>query len=158
HTRQQILNYETKLGEFLTKDHYDREVRICVLGADIAQNLFPVENPLGKRIKIEDQWFEVSGTMGNKNLFTETIGELAARNLNQDIYIPLSSFLRRFTKEDPLASQINQITIKVRSSDDLIETAAIVRRIIERRHYKNVDFDIVIPYELLKQEKGFVLY
>ena len=34
-----------------------------------------------------------------------------------------------------------------------MESASIIRRILERRHHKNEDFDIVIPYELLKQEE-----
>ncbi|MCG8606165.1 FtsX-like permease family protein, partial [bacterium] len=34
-----------------------------------------------------------------------------------------------------------------------VESAAVIRRIMERRHYKNDDFDIVIPFELLKQEE-----
>ncbi len=58
-------------------------------------------------VKLDDRWFEFIGTMGNKQLFTETVGELAARNLNQDICIPLSSFLRRFTKKCWPASSIN---------------------------------------------------
>ncbi len=148
-----ILNYEPSLGVFLDSDHHQRELRICVLGEEVARTLFPVQNPLRKMVKLDDQWFEVIGTMGNKQLFTETVGELAARNLNQDIYIPLSSFLRRFTKKEKLASQIDQLTVKISESDKLVESAAIIRRILDRRHHQNSDFDLVIPYELLKQEE-----
>jgi putative ABC transport system permease protein len=148
-----ILNFEPNVGTFLTDDHHNRSLRVCILGAEVVKSLFPVESPLGKKVKLDDQWFEVIGTMGNKTLFTETVGELAARNLNQDIYIPLSSFLSRFTKEEKLASEIDQLTAKVFDSDQLVESAAIIKRILERRHHKNEDFDIVIPYELLKQEE-----
>ena len=148
-----ILNYKPQVGAFLTTDHHDRSLRVCILGAEVVKKLFPVESPLGKKVKLDYQWFEVIGTMGNKTLFTETVGELAARNLNQDIYIPLSSFLSRFTKEEKLASELDQLTVKVFDSDQLVESAAIIRRILERRHHKNDDFDIVIPYELLKQEE-----
>ena len=148
-----ILNYDTKYGEFLTEENHQKEMRVCVLGADAAKTLFPVEDALGKRIKLDDQWFQVVGIMDSKTLFTETIGELAARNLNQDIYVPLSSMLRRFDKEEQLASEINQLTVKVRDSKELVASAAVIQRILERRHHKNDDFDIVIPYELLKQEE-----
>lgn len=148
-----ILNYELELGTLLTESHYQREMRVCLLGAEVAKSLFPTEDPLGKRVKLEDQWFQVQGVMVSRSLYTETVGELAARNLNQDIYIPLTSFLRRFTKEELLASQIDQLTVKVNESSQLVETGAIIRRILDRRHYRNKDFDIVIPYELLKQEE-----
>lgn len=148
-----LLNYETRQGAFLSEDHHKRELRVCILGADVAKNLFPVQFPIGKQIKLDDQWFEVVGTMAPKSLFTETIGELASRNLNQDIYIPLSTFLRRFSKENQLASEIDQLTVRVFESEQLVESAAIIKRILERRHHKNDDFDIIIPYELLKQEE-----
>ena len=140
-------------GEFLWRDQHDREVRVCGLGAEVARSLFPIEDPIGKQVKLDDQWFEVVGTMADKALFTETVGELAARNLNQDVYIPLSAFLRRFSKENALASQIDQLTVQVADSERLPEAAAVIRRVLQRRHRQNVDFDLVIPFELLKQEE-----
>jgi putative ABC transport system permease protein len=150
---KEILNYEPTLGEFLSDEHHDRTMRVCVLGADMAKKLFPVESPLGKLVKIGDQWFEVIGIMGSKALFAETVGELAARNLNQDIYIPLSSFLSRYSKEEKFASEIDQITVKISDTDKLVESASIIRRILDRRHHGNKDYELVIPYELLKQEE-----
>lgn len=150
---QELLNYDPVVGTFLTEEQHDKSLRVCVLGADVAKTLFPAQAPLAKKVKLEDQWFEVIGVMSSKFLFTETVGELAARNLNQDIYIPLSSFLMRFDKEETLASELNQITVRVESSQHLPESAAVIHRILNRRHYNNDDFDIVIPYELLKQEE-----
>jgi len=148
-----ILNYVPDQGEFFSRDHHDRQLRVCVLGADVTQNLFPVEDPIGKMVKLGEVWFQVIGVMEPKSLFTETVGELASRNLNQDVYIPLSSFLRRYAKENILESEIDQLTIRINESSKLLESAAVIRRIMERRHRDNDDFDIVIPYELLKQEE-----
>ena len=148
-----LLGYVASSGQFLDADHYEREQRVCVLGADVARTLFPIESAVGQRVKLDDQWFKVVGTAGSRALFTETVGELAARNLNQDIFVPLSTFLRRFTKKEQLASEIDQLTVKVTDSDRLAEAAAVIRRILDRRHHGNKDFDIVVPYELLKQEE-----
>jgi putative ABC transport system permease protein len=150
---RELLNYFPDRGEFLTEDHYNRDMRVCILGAEVAKSLFPIGNPIGQQVKLHDQWFEVIGTMGVKTLFTETVGELAARNLNQDVYIPLTALLRRFTKEEQLDSQLDQLTLRVRESSELMESAAIIRRIMSRRHFGNDDFDLVIPYELLLQEE-----
>lgn len=148
-----ILNYRTSSGSFIDEDQFSRHLKVCVLGAGIARTLFPVENPINKMVKVADQWFEVIGIMENKALFTETVGELAARDLNNDIYIPLTTFLRRLTKENQLDSEIKQITIQAEDSEVLLEVAAVTKRILERRHFKNDDFNIIIPYELLKQEE-----
>jgi len=148
-----ILNYNPSSGEFIKEDHYLRHLKVCVLGASIALELFPFEDPVGKDIKIEDQWFEVIGVMNSKSLFTETVGELASRDLNTDIYLPLTTFNKRFIRENQLESEIKQITVKVGSSDKLPEIAGIIRHLLDRHHFNNEDFSIIIPYELMKQEE-----
>jgi putative ABC transport system permease protein len=148
-----ILNYSTEKGDFINEDHYRRNVKVCILGAEIAKTLFLIENPVNKMVKLEDQWFEVLGVMENKALFTETIGELASRDLNNDIYIPLSTFLKRFSRKNMLESEIKQITVQTDDSKNILEIAPILKRILNRRHYNNDDFSAIIPYELLKQEE-----
>lgn len=148
-----ILNYSVSNGSFIQGDHYDRMLKVCTLGASIAKSLFGYENPVGQHVKMEDQWFEVVGVMNTKALFTETVGELAARDLNNDIYIPLSTFNKRIPKENNLDSEINQFTVKLGSSERLMESAAVIRSILNRHHYNNSDFSIIVPYELLKQEE-----
>ena len=107
-----ILNYEIGNGMFINKDHYDRQLKVCFLGASVAHELFGYENPVGQSVKLDDQWFEVVGVMQTKSLFTETVGELAARDLNNDIYIPLTTFTKRIAKENRFASEIKQLTVK----------------------------------------------
>jgi len=148
-----ILNYRIDKGTFINRDHYDRQLKVCVLGANIARELFSYEDPLGRNIKLGDQWFEVTGVLKTKALFTETVGELAARDLNNDVYIPLSTFGKRIPKSNILLSELKQATVKLESSDMLIESADIIRSIMTRRHFNNDDFSIIIPYELMEQEK-----
>jgi putative ABC transport system permease protein len=148
-----ILNYVPATGTFISEDDYERNLRVCVLGAAIARDLFPFEDPVGKEVKIEDQWFEVKGVMQSKALFTETVGELASRDLNTDIYIPLSTFNKRFLRENQLESEIKQITVKASSSQKLPELSSIIKALLNRHHFNNDDFSIIIPYELMKQEE-----
>ena len=148
-----ILNFRVDKGSFIDQDHFNRRLKVCVLGANIARELFSIEDPLGKSIKLGDQWFEVTGVLQTKALFTETVGELAARDLNNDVYIPLSTFSSRIPKLNILTSELKQVTVKLENSEMLIESAAVMRSIISRRHFNNDDFSIIIPYELMEQEK-----
>jgi putative ABC transport system permease protein len=149
----EMLNYKTEKGDFISEEQYNKNLKVCVLGAGVASTLFRNEDPIGKMVKVEDQWFEVVGILQSKTLFTETVGELAARDLNTDVYVPLSTFLNRFTHENILASQIQQITIQVESSDRLVEASTLINGILKRHHFNNEDYSIVIPYELLRQEE-----
>ena len=148
-----ILNYQTDKGGFITEDHYQRQLKVCILGSAIARELFSYDNPIAQSVKLGDQWFEVAGVMQNKTLFTETVGELAARDLNNDIYIPLSTFNKRIPRENQFSSEVKQLTIKLDNSDRLVESAAVIHSILMRRHFSNDDFSIIVPYELLKQEE-----
>jgi putative ABC transport system permease protein len=148
-----ILNYRTAKGDFLTTDQYDRQLKVCVLGASIARELFSYDEPVGKSVKVDDQWFEVIGVMQPKALFTETVGELASRDLNNDIYIPLSTFNKRIPKVNPFTSEVKQLTVKLGNSEQLLPATAVVRSLLNRRHFNNDDFSIIVPYELMKQEE-----
>jgi len=149
----EILNYSPGQGAFVNEDHYLRSLKVCVLGASIASELFPFDDPVGQSLKIDDQWMEVVGVMNTKSLFTETVGELASRDLNTDIYTPLTTFNKRFVKESQLESDVKQITVKVSNPERLVEIAGIIKQLLNRHHFNNEDFSIIIPFELLKQEE-----
>jgi putative ABC transport system permease protein len=148
-----MLHFEIGNGIFINADHYNRNLKVCVLGAGVAKSLFQQQDALGKLVKIDDQWMEVVGVLKSKTLFTETVGELASRDLNTDIYIPLTTFLNRFTQENALSSEVQQITVQVESSEKLVESSELINGILQRHHFNNVDYSMVIPYELLKQEE-----
>ncbi|MDR1371721.1 MAG: ABC transporter permease [Dysgonamonadaceae bacterium] len=148
-----MTNYHLKSGEWLNETHNTHRKKVCLLGAGVASTLFRQEDPAGKMVKIEDQWLEVVGVLNSKALFTETVGELAARDLNNDVYMPFGTFVSRFGAEKPLQSEVSQITIKINDSGRIIEISNLIREILKRRHFNNDDYSIVIPYELLKQEE-----
>ena len=74
-------------GRFLTAADSGGSQPVCVLGSELATNLFPNESPLGERIKINDQSFQVVGVLQKRgNLF----GSL---DLDIRVIIPLREFL-----------------------------------------------------------------
>lgn len=148
-----MMNFKAAKGDLIDQRQYDERLKVCVIGAGVANTLFSSEDPVGKMIKIEDQWFEVVGVLQSKTLFTETVGELAARDMNTDVYVPLTTFLSRFMPDNALTSQIQQITVQMDGSGKLMQSAQLIEEILKRHHWKQEDYNIVIPYELLKQEE-----
>lgn len=147
-----MMNYVIEKGDYISPLQYDSRLKVCVIGKGVAQSLFQKENPIGQMIKIEDQWLEIIGVLESKTLFTETVGELAARDLNTDVFIPLTTFLNRFPRK-VLENEIQQITVQIDNSGRLVESSKLINEILQRHHFKNEDYGIVIPYELLKQEE-----
>jgi putative ABC transport system permease protein len=149
----EMLNFRIEKGSFISENHYSQQMKVCILGANVCKELLGYENPIGQNVKLGDQWFEVVGVLESKALFTETVGELAARDLNNDVYIPLTTFIKRIPKENQLSSEIKQLTIKIENSERLMQSSVVIRSILNRHHFNNDDFSIIIPFELLKQEE-----
>ena len=53
-------------GRFLTAADAEGGQPVCIIGSEVATNLFRGESPLGARIKIQDQSFQVVGCWKNR--------------------------------------------------------------------------------------------
>lgn len=59
----EINTKEVTNGNFLTFIDIERSQRNCVIGTYVAQTLFPGENPIGKKLKINGNGFSVVGVL-----------------------------------------------------------------------------------------------
>ena len=148
-----ILNAKMQSGVFLTEEDVLLSRRVCVLGSDAKRALFFFEDPLGQQVKVQNQWFTVVGILEDKGAAGGKIGGvLEVRNTDEDIYVPLTTVLRRFHWEADEA-ELTQLTVKVSDPERLQEAANIVRAILQRRHRGEDDFKIAIPEELMRQSQ-----
>jgi putative ABC transport system permease protein len=70
-------------GRFFSAFESEQGRQVCVLGSEVATNLFPAESPLGKKISIGARPFEVVGVLEKQGTF---LGE----SLDNELIIPLS--------------------------------------------------------------------
>ena len=56
-----ILGTELSGGRFMTQYDVDHARNVCVIGADVVDNLFPFVDPIGKTLTLDDRPFEVIG-------------------------------------------------------------------------------------------------
>ena len=148
----EVLNFPVSEGSFVTYYDVANRNRICILGGGIKKDLFGFEDPIEKKIKVEDLWFTVIGVMIDKDIPAGKQGSIKTRNLNQDIYIPITASFKRFVS-DPFASEIDQVTARVINEEKITEAANIIRNIMNRRHMGVPDFQIIIPEALLRQSQ-----
>ncbi|MCU0610189.1 MAG: ABC transporter permease [Candidatus Eisenbacteria bacterium] len=148
----QVITTPLAHGRFLHEMDGERTSSVCVLGGGVARDLFPIRSPLGKRVKVERDWFTVVGVMRSTPRIAESAGVLQARDLNRDIYVPLDTDLARRRIVAPVA-ELTQITVKVAPKETLRPTAVTLRRLLERRHMGAADFGLVVPEELMAQQQ-----
>lgn len=155
----EINHLEMYGGSFLKKQHELDNATVCVVAADAADRLFPLENPIGQRLLIDQDFYTVIGVTQSREASAAIGGSLAGRNYNQDIYIPVTTFRARLGDElntspsggiDRELVEINQVTLTVRDLDHVEDTAAIAEILLEKFHEQD-DYSVVVPKELLRQ-------
>lgn len=147
-------------GRFLSDEDEAEIANVAVLGAETATTMFPFVDPLGQSIQIRDHRYRVVGIMKSRTSSAAIGGSLSGQDYNRDVYIPLSTFRSRigdrvFTRMSGTFSaeqvELSQITLKVRSRDDVVPTSEVVKESLSRTHAGKADYDVIVPLELLKQ-------
>ncbi len=82
-------NVIPEFGRFFTSMEVNLRRSVCVIGSEVASNLFEEEDPLGKRIKIGSQPFFVVGIL-------EERGQMFGFSLDNMVLIPYTGFLKVF--------------------------------------------------------------
>ena len=145
-----IRFYNTYLSDgrnFIEDDiHFKRNV--CVLGMDVVDRLFPFEDPISKKIKVDGLDYFVIGV-------TERQGEAFGQSKDNFIAIPISTYLERFS------DKWTTLSIHVESSSESTfektkdEAIGLMRSIRKVKPEDDNDFEVVTNTEMIEQFSGF---
>jgi putative ABC transport system permease protein len=94
---------------------------VCVIGAEVATNLFRNEPAIGSRIKIEDQSFEVIGVLEKQGSF------LGMFSLDNRVVIPLKQFISSIWSNPSI-----DIEVKAKKLVELDEAREELRQVMRR--------------------------
>ncbi len=109
-------------GRFFTRGEADGGRPVCALGTEVAANLFPNENPIGKTIKIGGYAYRVEGVFEKQGNF------LGMESLDNRVYVPLQRFFTEF--KSPRGGI--QIMVKAKSVEELEDTKEEIRGILRK--------------------------
>ncbi len=124
------------------------------LGQAAAAGLFGAEDPIGRFVKVNDQWYRVIGLTGAQLAAEGDVGGLPAQDRNNLIYVPLMSAILRI--EDSRAwfkDEIDAIYLSMATDDRVAPAGTLVRGLLEATHRAAGDYNIVVPAELLAQQQ-----
>src|SRR5690606_17337029 len=80
-----ITNREIASGRYFGYGENERAARVALLGSDVADELFPGVDPLGRTLRTDDGELRVVGVF-------EPIGSVLGRNQDRYIVVPLNRF------------------------------------------------------------------
>ena len=131
-------------GRFLSRGEEERAAQVAVIGADVAETLFPGADPLGAQVRIGGRAFVVIGVQARQ-------GTAGGTSLDRNVWVPLQAFERVFGAPGTL-----QVFARAPDPDqiDRAEGRAITTMRARRRLEPGAadNFDVLTP----EAARGFV--
>ena len=156
----EMRNQRVIEGRFFTDNDMDARTSVCVLGAEMVPALFPIESPLGKHVRAGGNYYQVIGIMEPRATAANSGGSPdASKPATHRMFIPLETarlrygevlMRRRAGSFEAERVQLHEITVKVESLEAVTGVAAAMKTLMERNH-KKMDYELVVPLELLKR-------
>jgi putative ABC transport system permease protein len=142
----QVLSvYQPVLGRFLSEADVRHSAKVCVLGADLAETLFPHTSPVGKEIRIGAEAFQVVGVLQKR-------GSMFGRSQDDFAGIPITTLMKYF----PYDLERLEIILTPRKHDRIPETIEDVTSILRRR--RKVGFGKPSDFAVFTQDTIVGLY
>ncbi|MBX3374659.1 MAG: ABC transporter permease [Phycisphaeraceae bacterium] len=157
-----VASLRVARGRYLTDEDMEQRSSIAVIGHLLAQQFFPVEDPLGRDIRIGTKVYRIVGVFAPVGLAGGRGSALVGRDLNLDVHIPLTTaemefgdriFRRQagsFSGED---IEISEIYLTTETTEEVLIAADRTRRLMQVEHPQLADVQIVVPWELLEEQK-----
>ena len=144
----QVHDRHVSAGRWLDANDQSEVRRVAVLGVDLAERLFGVDEPVGKDVRIGSASFRVVGV--EARLGNQFANSGWVRREMQGVLIPLSAFRAHVQGGE----NITILSVKTVDVDNLGAVKSEVERLVRRAHHGINDFEVEnIADEILKAEK-----
>jgi|LSQX01.1.fsa_nt_gb putative ABC transport system permease protein len=155
-----VMNLEIINGRFFNYVDYNLSKPYVIIGSSVKKQLIPLDNAIGKEIRIGQNYFTVVGVASERAIVSGVGFE--AEDINFDIYMPLTTqraYYGEYTlgetgagrrSSDKSWVKYHRFIIKVADAQKIVTTAAIIEDILNTTH-KQPDYEILVPLQLLKQ-------
>ena len=113
-------------GRFYTSREESKAEQVMVLGAVAAQKLFGDANPVGQKVSVWKQSWEVVGVVGSGSWM---VNAAAGDDQFDAVYIPFTTVQRLLN-----LSRLNDITVTTASSGDVTRVSKEISKVLRERH------------------------
>jgi putative ABC transport system permease protein len=147
-----VKNTNLLMGRYFTKEDDRATEKKVVVGYKVYENLFDLKDPIGKNILLFRVPTEIIGVIEEKG--TDLTGQ------DQDIivYMPLNTFMRRYSNTDYIKGVYIQARDGVPLNEMKMRLRAFVRKIRNMKESEKDDFSIFTMEDILRtREEGIRL-
>jgi putative ABC transport system permease protein len=131
---EQVHDLYVEKGRFISETEVDRGSKVAVLGAEVADALFPFVEPVGKDLFIDGRRFEVIGV-------SQRMGKFLFINRDNFILVPLGCLQKRDPRFNFLIANVKPVSPE-RMEDAIEETREVLRRYRKLKYLERDNFTI----------------
>lgn len=150
----EIMGLHLLQGHFFGPAEESHGSAVCVLGEGAKSNLFGANDPLGQWVKLNQQWFQVIGVLSPQLSSRTEVAGVPEQDLNNLVYVPLNAAI--FRLEDSYSNrrdEIDGIYLHLTDAANVPQVGQLVRAILESTHHAASDFSVIVPAELLAEQR-----
>ncbi len=145
-----------RAGRFFSEEEARARANVAVLGDAAAAALFPLDDPLGRSVRIDGGYYRVVGVMEPEGFSGPPRADAAAPGR---VYIPFASSRSRFGETvvrrtaggmESETVELHEAVIRMEDQDAVIEAGRIVESVLARRR-RDADYVVEVPLALLRQ-------
>jgi len=147
-----IRNIGLIMGKYFSKEEDLKADKKAVVGYKVFDNLFQREDPIGKYILVYRVPTEIIGVMDEKGT------DFAGQDQDLQVYIPLNTFMRRYSNVDYIKGAYLQVQDGVSLTQMKQKLRGFVRKIHNMKDEQKDDFSIFTMEDIVRtQEEGIRL-
>ncbi|MGD9209512.1 MAG: ABC transporter permease [Desulfobacteraceae bacterium] len=152
----ELLGIPISSGRFIASQDRHLKNLVCVLGYDVANHLKD-QGKIGKYLRMDGHLVKIIGILNRIEPIGGKHATISVRNYNEMIFLPLETAKTLDRKDSDkkstiiLEDQVSEIVVQVAHTKSVLRAAAMVKRILEVTHHHAVDYQMIVPLELLNQ-------
>ncbi len=147
-----LSGFSTTEGKLFGEKEERGFSQVAVLGDYAARTLFPGENAVGKLIKVNHVWLEVIGVLEDKSINKNEFEGIKLGGEKNRVFVPLKTALKKF-KFPQFSDEIDTFKIQVSKTTEPNLAAIALNHLLNQRHGKADDFEVVVPAKLMEQHR-----
>ena len=119
-----IKSWPMKYGQFFTEQDVQAASKVLVLGSNVADLLFPDQDPTGQNIRVRNHVFKIIG------VFTSKGASSGGQNQDDQVFTPYTTVQKKISGNQ----RLNNIIVSSYSADGVAQAAEAIRVAMRVRH------------------------
>lgn len=133
-----VRRLELREGSFIPPGDPARAPRVCVVGAKVAEELFPGRSPVGERLRLGEEKFRVTGVLASR-------GVSVGLDLDEVVLVPIGHHLRMFDRRS-----VFRVLCEARSARDVEAAKSAILAVLKDRHGGQEDVTVLTQDAVMK--------